>query len=128
MPFGRGLNKNRHGTYEARKKVPQHLEEAVARVLDNGKPKQVWLKRTLATKDHTEAKRRVKAVQIEFDRILERAQELVAERPLLRVLKPLRLRTATSLEHTASTSKQKSGQESGLRRSSRNASSRCTRV
>ena len=82
MTFGMGLNKNRHGTYEARKKVPQHLEEAVARVLDNGKPKQVWLKRTLATKDFAEAKRRVKAVQIEFDRILERAQELLAERPL----------------------------------------------
>ena len=62
MPFGMGLNKNRNGAYEARKKVPQHLEEAVARVLDNGKPKQVWLKRTLATKDHTEAKRRVKAI------------------------------------------------------------------
>ena len=74
MPFGIGLDKNRHGTYEARKKVPRHLEEAVARVLDNGKPKQVWLKRTLATKDFAEAKRRVKAVQIEFDRILERAQ------------------------------------------------------
>ena len=56
MPFGMGLNKNRHGTYEARKKVvPQHLEEAVARVLDNGKPKQVWLKRTLATKDFTQS-------------------------------------------------------------------------
>jgi integrase len=82
MPLGMGLNKNRHGTYEARKKVPQHLEEAVARVLGNGKPKQIWLKRTLATKDHSEAKRRVKAVQIEFDRILERAQELLAERPL----------------------------------------------
>ena len=82
MPFGMGLNKNRHGTYEARKKVPRHLEEAVARVLGNGKPKQVWLKRSLATKDFAEAKRRVKAVQIEFDRILERAQELLAERPL----------------------------------------------
>src|ERR1700730_7408373 len=81
MSFGMGLNKNRHGTYEARKKVPAHLEGAVARVLGNGKPKQVWLKRTLATKDHSEAKRRVKAVQIEFDRILERAQELLAERP-----------------------------------------------
>src|SRR6476660_9825347 len=74
MLFGMGLNKNRHGTYEARKKVALHLEEAVARVLDNGKPKQVWLKRTLATKDFAEAKRRVKAVQIEFDRILERAK------------------------------------------------------
>ncbi len=82
MPFGMGLNKNRHGTYEARKKVPQHLEEAVARVLDNGKPKQVWLKRTLATKDLAEAKRRVKAVQIEFDRILEQAQEMLTARPL----------------------------------------------
>lgn len=81
MPFGMGLNKNRHGTYEARKKVPQHLEEVVARVLSNGKPKQVWLKRTLATKDFTEAKRRVKAVQIEFDRMLEKAQELLTERP-----------------------------------------------
>jgi hypothetical protein len=77
-----GLNKNRHGTYEARKKVPAPLEEAVARVLGNGKPKQVWLKRSLATKDYREAKRRVKAVQIEFDRILERARELLSERPL----------------------------------------------
>jgi integrase len=82
MSFWMGLNRNRHGTYEARKKVPAHLEEAVARVLGNGKPKQVWLKRSLATKDHSEAKRRVKAVQIEFDRILERAQELLAQRPL----------------------------------------------
>lgn len=82
MPFGMGLNKNRHGTYEARKKVPQHLEEAVARVIGNGKPKQIWLKRTLATKDHSEAKRRVKAVQIEFDQLLEQARELLAERPL----------------------------------------------
>src|ERR1700692_2660049 len=82
MPFGMGLNKNRHGTYEARKKVPTHLEEAVARVLGNGKAKQVCLKRSLATKDHAEAKRRVKAVQIGFDRILESAQELLAARPL----------------------------------------------
>jgi hypothetical protein len=32
MPFGMGLNTNSHGTYEARRKVPQHLEAAVARV------------------------------------------------------------------------------------------------
>ncbi|MGA8651882.1 MAG: DUF6538 domain-containing protein, partial [Xanthobacteraceae bacterium] len=82
MAFGMGLNKNRHGTYEARKKVPTHLEEAVARVLGNGKAKQVWLKRSLATKDHSEARRRVKAVQIEFDRILEHAHELLAARPV----------------------------------------------
>src|SRR6202042_910658 len=77
-----GLIRDRHGTYCARKKVPAQLEEAVARVLNNGKPKQIWLKRSLATKDHTEAKRRVKAVQIEFDRLLEQAQELLTERPL----------------------------------------------
>ncbi len=82
MAFGMGLIKNHHGTYYAQKKVPPHLEEPVARVLGNGKAKQVWLKRSLATKDHSEAKRRVKAVQIGFDRILERAQELLAERPL----------------------------------------------
>src|SRR3984957_2644723 len=82
MSFGMGLNKNRHGAYEARKKVPRHLEEAVARVLGNGKPKQVWLKRSLATKDHSEAKRRVKAMQIEFDQILKRAQEQLADSPL----------------------------------------------
>lgn len=82
MPFGMGLIKNQHGTYYAQKKVPPHLEEAVARVLGNRKAKQVWLKRSLATKDHAEAKRRVKAVQIGFDRILESAQELLAARPL----------------------------------------------
>src|SRR6476619_5093623 len=92
MPFGMGLNKNRYGTYEARKKVPRHLEEVVARVLGNGKPKQVWLKRTLATKDHSEAKRRVKAMQIEFDRILERAQELLAERPLRETISELEVK------------------------------------
>jgi hypothetical protein len=41
MSFGMGLNKNRHGTYEARRKAPPHLEVAVARVLSNGKPKQL---------------------------------------------------------------------------------------
>jgi hypothetical protein len=35
-----GLIKDRHGTYCARHKVPLRLQEAVARVLDKGKPKQ----------------------------------------------------------------------------------------
>ena len=86
MRLGMGLDKDRHGTYDARKKVPPRLEEAVARVLNNGKPQQVWLKRTLATKDGSEANRRVKVVQIQFDRILERAQELLADRPLRTIL------------------------------------------
>lgn len=41
MRWGMGLSKNRHGTYYAVKKVPAHLQEAVADVLDNGKPRQV---------------------------------------------------------------------------------------
>ena len=46
MPLLMGITKNRHGVYSARKKVPPRLQEAVARVLNNGKPKQVWLKRS----------------------------------------------------------------------------------
>jgi hypothetical protein len=62
-----GLTKDRHGTYYARKKVPPRLQEPMARVLDNGKERQTWLKRSLGTKDPKEANRRVKPVQIEFD-------------------------------------------------------------
>jgi hypothetical protein len=36
--------KDRHGTYYARRKVPQRLQEAVAGILDKDKAKQVWLK------------------------------------------------------------------------------------
>jgi hypothetical protein len=66
-----GITKGRHGTYYARKKVPPRLQEAVARVLDNGKARQVWLKRSLGTKDGDEANRRSKMVLIEFDRLLD---------------------------------------------------------
>ena len=77
-----GISKNRHGTYYAVKQVPVPLQGAVARVLNNGKAHQVWLKRSLGTKDGSEANRRAKVVLIEFDRILERAKELLADRPL----------------------------------------------
>jgi hypothetical protein len=46
-----GLIKNRHGTWCAQQKVPNRLQVAVALVLGNGKPKQVYLKRSLGTKD-----------------------------------------------------------------------------
>ena len=77
-----GVSKNRHGTYYAVKKVPVHLQEGVARVLDNDKLRQVWLKRSLGTKDAEEANKRAKAVLIEFDHTLERAEALLAPRPL----------------------------------------------
>ena len=79
-----GITKSRHGTtYYAIKKVPPRLQEAVARVLDNGKLRQVWLKRSLSTKDVSEANKRAKAVLTEFDRTLERAEALTAPRPLV---------------------------------------------
>ena len=64
-----GIGKNRHGTYYAIKQVPKHLQEVVARVLNNGKARQTWLKRSLATKDAAQANRIAKPVLIEFDRI-----------------------------------------------------------
>ena len=39
-----GLIKDRHGTYYAQRRVPDRLQEAVARVLNSEKPKQVFLK------------------------------------------------------------------------------------
>jgi len=77
-----GLHKDRHGTYYARHKVPQGLQEAVARVLDNGKSKQVWLKRSLGTKVLSEANVRGKPVQMEFDRIIAKAEAQLKQRPV----------------------------------------------
>lgn len=76
-----GMLKDRHGTYYARRKVPSRLQEAVARVLGNGKPKQTWLKKSLGTKKLEEANVRAKPVQIEFDRIIDRAEQMLKARP-----------------------------------------------
>jgi hypothetical protein len=77
-----GLHKDRYGTYYARHKVPPRLQEAVARVLDNGKSKQAWLKRSLGTKVLREANVRGKPVQMEFDRIIAKAEAQLKERPV----------------------------------------------
>jgi len=77
-----GISKNRHGTYYAIKQVPVPLQEAVAHVLNNGKARQSWLKRSLRTKDGAQANRIAKPVLIEFDRILAHAEALQVERPL----------------------------------------------
>jgi integrase len=77
-----GLIKNRHGTYYAQKMVPARLQDAVAQVLGNGKAKQVWLKKSLGTKVVGEANVRAKPVQMEFDRIIARAEAQLKERPL----------------------------------------------
>src|SRR5262249_22361774 len=72
----------RHGTYCARRKVPEKLQNAVAQVLGNGKTKQTWLKRSLGTKVLQVANVRAKPVQMEFDRIFARAEDLLKARPL----------------------------------------------
>ena len=48
MRWGMGLGKNRHGTYYAVKKVPAHLQEAVADVLDSGGSSGRWAPRIAA--------------------------------------------------------------------------------
>jgi hypothetical protein len=50
-----GVAKNRHGGYYVRKKVPNWLEQPTAEILDNGKSRQIFLKRSLDTKDLREA-------------------------------------------------------------------------
>jgi len=77
-----GLHKDRHGTYHARVKVPKALQVSVATVLDNGKPKQTFLKRSLRTKDIRIANVRVKPVLVSFDGIFEKAKALLKERPV----------------------------------------------
>jgi hypothetical protein len=77
-----GLIKDRHGTYSARHKVPERLQAAVAGILDNGKARQVWLKKSLGTKVVAQANVRAKPVQMEFDRIIARAEAQLKERPV----------------------------------------------
>jgi integrase len=76
-----GVSKNAHGVYHVRKKVPQALQEAAAQVLGKDKARQTLLKRSLGTKDLATANRLAKPVLIEFDRVLERARELLKEQP-----------------------------------------------
>jgi integrase len=76
-----GLIKNSHGVYHVRKKVPKRLEEATARILGKPKSRQTWLKRSLGAKDLATANKLAKPVLIEFDRTLERAEELLKEQP-----------------------------------------------
>ena len=45
-----GLIKDRNGTYYAQRRVPERLQEAVARVLNSGRERQVFLKKSLGTK------------------------------------------------------------------------------
>ena len=94
-----GIVKNRHGTYEARRKVPKRLEEATATVLGVSKRRQSWLKKSLGTKDLREANIRAKPVLMEFDRTLARAEALIAERPVRANLAPAEIARMAELHY-----------------------------
>jgi integrase len=73
------LIRNQHGTWYAQRKVPERLQIAVARVLNNGKRKQVHLKKSLGTKDLKAANIRATSVIAGFDRIFASATLLSAK-------------------------------------------------
>jgi integrase len=77
-----GLIKDRHGTYYAQRKVPERLQAEVARVLDNGKPKQVYLKKSLGTKNLKAANVAATHVIAGFDRTLAQAEDRLKARPV----------------------------------------------
>lgn len=78
-----GLIKDRHGTYYVQRKVPERLQEAVARVLDTEKSKQVYLKKSLGTKVLKEANVAATHVLADFNRTLASAEALLKERPVV---------------------------------------------
>jgi hypothetical protein len=82
MAVGMGLIQDRHGTWIVRRKVPERLREPVSRVLERAKHQQTWLQKSTGTKLKDEAKRRAPAIMVEFDKTLQQAEGLLAERPL----------------------------------------------
>ncbi|HRF09991.1 MAG TPA: site-specific integrase [Xanthobacteraceae bacterium] len=78
-----GVVKNEYGVFQARVRVPERLQEAVAQVQGSPKPRVSWLKRSLHTKDLRDANIKAKPILIEFDRVLAKAEALAAERPLV---------------------------------------------
>jgi hypothetical protein len=91
-----GVAKNRHGVYYVRKKVPKLLEQSTAEVLGNGKSRQVFLKRSLDTKNLREANIRAKPVLIEFDRTLAQAEALAVRRPMRATLEKREIEQITN--------------------------------
>jgi integrase len=78
-----GLIKDRHGTFYAQRRVPERLQEAVARVLNSAKPRQVFLKKSLGTKSLKAANVAATHVLSGFDRTLAAAEDLLKDRPVI---------------------------------------------
>jgi hypothetical protein len=71
----------RKNVYYAQRKVPKRLEAAVAVVQRQGKKRQSYLLRSLGTDSRNEANVRIKAVLIDFDRIIREAEGLESSKP-----------------------------------------------
>jgi integrase len=83
MPY---LIKHPSGVYYAQRKVVERLQAAVARVLGNGKDRQVYLKRSLGTTVLSQANISIKPVLIDFDRIIREAEALENSKPPVRAI------------------------------------------
>jgi Domain of unknown function (DUF6538) len=110
-----GLFQDRHGTYYARKKIPKRLEEAVAKILGNGKDRQSWLKRSLGTKDLKRANVLVKPALITFDQTLAKADELLSDRPLRQSLSQAELRRMAEYHFASQRAEDDQQRQVGLR-------------
>jgi hypothetical protein len=115
-----GLMKDRHGTYYARKKVPARLQEAVARVLDQGRNRQTFLKKSLGTKDLKAANVRAKPALAGFDRVFSEAEQLLAARPMRESLSATEIRRmaeiyyASMLDNDETVRREGTGSEPGF--------------
>jgi site-specific recombinase XerD len=115
-----GLMQDRHGTWYARVKVPDRLQEAVARVLDQGKERQSFLKKSLGTKDLKAANIRAKPVLAGFDRVFGEAEQLLAARPMRESLSATEIRRmaeiyyATMLDTDETVRREGTGTEPGF--------------
>jgi hypothetical protein len=78
MPY---VIKNSAGVWCVQRKVPEKLQAAVARVLASKKPTQIYLKRSLGTKDRREANRRATHALADLDRTLREAEALTRKEP-----------------------------------------------
>jgi integrase len=101
MAFWMGIVRNRFGVYEARKKVPKRLERPVAKLLDVGKERRAWLKKSLGTKDKHTASIRAKPVLMQFDQTLARAEALLRQRPLRTTLSRTEINRIADAHHAA---------------------------
>src|ERR1700689_4862871 len=81
-----GIIKDRHGTYYVQRKVPERLQEAVARVVGADDPRRVFLKKSLGTKVLKDAKAAAPHVLADFNRIVGEAEALLKEQPVVTTL------------------------------------------